>query len=106
MLFRSKPFLVLSDYFTRNGIAVLRYDDRGVGDSEGDFSDATSFDFANDADAAVAYLKSNFDFSAIGLAGHSEGGVIAPIVANQSKDVDFIILMAGSSLTGKEILDL
>ena len=101
-----KPFLVLSDYFTRNGIAVLRYDDRGVGDSEGDFSTATSFDFANDADAAVAYLKSNFDFSAIGLAGHSEGGVIAPIVANQSKDVDFIILMAGSSLTGKEILDL
>ena len=56
-----KPFLVLSDYFTRNGIAVLRYDDRGVGDSEGDFS-TTSFDFANDADAAVAYLKSNFDF--------------------------------------------
>ena len=101
-----KPFLVLSDYFTRNGIAVLRYDDRGVGDSEGDFSTATSFDFANDADAAVAYLKSNFDFSAIGLAGHSEGGVIAPIVANQSKDVDFIILMAGSSLTGKEILNL
>jgi hypothetical protein len=101
-----KPFLVLSDYFTRNGIAVLRYDDRGVGDSEGDFSTATSFDFANDADAAVAYLKSNFDFSAIGLAGHSEGGVIAPIVANQSKDVDFIILMAGSSLTGKEILEL
>ncbi|MEC7746137.1 MAG: alpha/beta hydrolase [Candidatus Neomarinimicrobiota bacterium] len=101
-----KPFLVLSDYITRNGIAVLGYDDRGVGDSEGDFSTATSFDFANDADAAVAYLKSNFDFSAIGLAGHSEGGVIAPIVANQSKDVDFIILMAGSSLTGKKILDL
>ena len=101
-----KPFLVLSDYFTRNGIAVLRYDDRGVGDSEGDFSTATSFDFADDAGVAVAYLKSNFDFSPIGLAGHSEGGVIAPIVANQSKDVDFIILMAGSSLTGKEILEL
>ncbi len=101
-----KPFLVLSDYFTRNGIAVLRYDDRGVGDSEGDFGDATSYEFANDAGAAVAYLKSNFDFSPIGLAGHSEGGLIAPIVANQSKDVDFIILMAGTGLTGKEILKL
>ena len=101
-----KPFLVLSDYFTRNGIAVLRYDDRGVGDSEGDFADATSFDFANDADAAVAYLKSHSGFSAIGLAGHSEGGLIAPIVANQSEDVDFIILMAGTGLTGKEILML
>ena len=101
-----KPFLVLSDYFTRNGIAVLRYDDRGVGDSEGDFADATSFDFANDVDAAVAYLKSHSGFSAIGLAGHSEGGLIAPIVANQSEDVDFIILMAGTGLTGKEILKL
>ena len=101
-----KPFLVLSDYFTRNGIAVLRYDDRGVGISEGDFADATSFDFANDADAAVAYLKSHSEFSTIGLAGHSEGGLIAPIVANQSEDVDFIILMAGTGLTGKEVLKL
>ncbi|MDP6726000.1 MAG: alpha/beta hydrolase [Candidatus Marinimicrobia bacterium] len=101
-----KPFLVLSNHFTRNGIAVLRYDDRGVGDSEGGFATATSYDFANDAAAAIAYLKSNFDFSTIGLAGHSEGGLIAPIVANQSKDVDFIILMAGTGLTGKEILKL
>ena len=97
-----KPFLVLSNHFTRNGIAVLRYDDRGVGDSEGDFAGATSFDFANDADAAVTYLISHSEFSAIGLAGHSEGGLIAPIVANQSKDVDFIILMAGTGLTGRK----
>ena len=105
-LMSHKPFLILSDHFTRNGIAVLRYDDRGTAESEGDFSTATSFDFADDAAAAVAFLKSHPGFFSIGLAGHSEGGVIAPIVANQSEDVDFIILMAGSGLTGKEILEL
>ena len=101
-----KPFLVLSDYFTRNGIGVLRYDDRGVGESEGDFSTATSYNFADDAEVSVNYLKSRNEFSSIGLVGHSEGGLIAPIVANQSEDVDFIILMAGTGLTGKEILML
>lgn len=101
-----KPFLVLSDYFTRHGIAVLRYDDRGVGDSQGDRSNATSLDYANDAEAAVNYLKSRNEFSSVGLAGHSEGGIIAPIVATQSKHVNFIILMGGTGLPGKEILKL
>ena len=95
-----KPFLVLSDHFTKNGIAVLRYDDRGVAESEGDLATATSFDFADDAAATVAYLKSRPGFSSIGLAGHSKGGLIAPIVASQSEDVNFIILMTGTGLTG------
>ena len=101
-----KPFLVLSDYFTRYGIAVLRYDDRGVGDSQGDRTNATTVDYANDAEAAVNYLISRNEFSNVGLAGHSEGGIIAPIVATQSKNVNFIILMGGTGLPGKEILKL
>ncbi|HUH45644.1 MAG TPA: alpha/beta hydrolase, partial [Arenibacter sp.] len=75
-----KPFLVLSDYLTKNGIAVLRYDDRGVGASTGDFKTATSLDFSKDAEAGVQYLKTRkeIDTKKIGLIGHSEGGLIAP----------------------------
>ena len=102
----NKPFLVLADHFTRNGIAVLRYDKRGVGDSGGDFSTATIFDFADDVSAAVEYIKTLDGFSSIGLVGHSEGGLIAPIVANKNNNIDFIVLMAGPGLTGKEILEL
>ena len=74
-----KPFLVLADYLTRNGIAVLRYDDRGVAESEGIHKDATSADFATDVEAAVNYLKTRKDINKkqIGLIGHSEGGLIA-----------------------------
>lgn len=101
-----KPFLVLSDYLTRNGIAVLRYDDRGLGESEGDFSTATSADFANDVESAVAYLKTRkeIDATKIGLVGHSEGGLIAPIVASKSDDVSFIVLLAGSGIRGDKLL--
>lgn len=103
-----RPFLVLADYLTRRGIAVLRVDDRGVGKSTGDFAQATSEDFASDVLAGVEYLKSRkeIDPKKIGLIGHSEGGIIAPIVAVQSSDVAFIILMAGTGLTGEEILYL
>src|SRR5690606_1452342 len=75
-----RPFRVLADQLTRRGIAVLRVDDRGVGESTGDFSGATSADFASDVRAGVAYLKSrdDVDAAAIGLIGHSEGGLIAP----------------------------
>lgn len=101
-----KPFLVLSDYLTRNGIAVLRYDDRGVAKSEGDFKTATSLDFASDAEAAVSYLKTRkeIDKKKIGLIGHSEGGIIAPMVASKSKDISFIVLMAGTGIPGNQIL--
>ncbi len=101
-----KPFLVISDYLTRNGIAVLRYDDRGVGQSTGDFLTATSVDFATDVESAVAYLKTRKEINKqkIGLIGHSEGGIIAPMVASKSKDIQFIVLMAGTAVPGKELL--
>lgn len=107
-VFGHRPFLVLADYLTRQGIAVLRFDDRGVGKSTGDFSTATSEDFASDVLAAIEYLKKRGEINSqqIGLIGHSEGGIIAPIVATKSKDIAFIILMAGTGLTGEEIIYL
>ena len=107
-VFGHRPFLVLADYLTRQGIAVLRVDDRGVGESTGYFSQATSEDFASDVLAGVEYLKTckEIDPKKIGLIGHSEGGVIAPMVAVKSPDVAFIVLMAGTGLTGEEILYL
>jgi len=103
-----KPFLVLADHLTRNGIAVLRYDDRGVAKSKGNFSTATSADFSNDVEAAVSYLKtrSDIDPTKIGLIGHSEGGLIAPMVAARDKDVSYIVLMAGPGVKGKDLLTL
>lgn len=101
-----RPFLVLSDHLTRSGLAVLRFDDRGVGESGGDFASATSADFASDVLAGVAYLKtrSDVDASKIGLAGHSEGGLIAPMAAVRSSDVAFVVLMAGPGVAGERIL--
>ena len=103
-----KPFLVLADALTRRGIAVLRVDDRGVGGSSGNIMAATSDDFAGDVSAGVAFLKSRseIDPGRIGLVGHSEGGLIAPMVAARSPDVAYIVLMAGTGLTGSEILSL
>lgn len=101
-----KPFLVIADYLTRNGIAVLRYDDRGIGKSKGNFAAATTENFATDAQAAVEYLKARkeVDPKKIGVVGHSEGGLIAPLVAVNSNDVSYIILLAGPGLPGKDIL--
>ncbi|MEY3238389.1 MAG: hypothetical protein RI883_2490 [Bacteroidota bacterium] len=101
-----KPFLILSDYLTRNGIGVLRYDDRGTASSTGDFKTATTQDFASDVQAAVAFLmtKKGINKKKIGLAGHSEGGIIAPIVAAKSKNVAFIVLLAGTGIPGDELL--
>lgn len=103
-----KPFLVLADALTRRGIAVLRVDDRGIGKSTGDFVNSTSFDFAEDVLAGVGFLKTRkeVDSKRIGLIGHSEGGIIAPIVATKTNDVAFIVLLAGTGLTGEEILYL
>jgi hypothetical protein len=101
-----KPFLVLSDYLTRHGIAVLRADDRGVGKSSGIFANATTADFATDAEAGVAYLKTRAEVNAhkIGLIGHSEGGVIAPMVAARNKDVAFVVMLAGTGVPGDQVL--
>ncbi len=101
-----KPFLVLSDYLTRQGIAVLRYDDRGVGQSKGDFKSATTMDFASDVESAIAFLKTRGEIlpKKIGLVGHSEGGIIAPMVAARNKDVNFIVLLAGTGIRGDKLL--
>jgi pimeloyl-ACP methyl ester carboxylesterase len=103
-----RPFLVLADHLTRKGIAVLRADDRGVGGSTGNISDSTSENFAYDALAGIEFLKSRkeIDVKKIGLIGHSEGGIIAPLAASLSKDVAFIVMMAGTGLTGEDILYL
>lgn len=105
-VFGHKPFLVISDYLTRNGIAVLRYDDRGVAQSTGDFKKATTTDFASDVESAISYLKTRKEINVkkIGLIGHSEGGIIAPMIAAKSKDVDFIVLLAGSGLQGAQLM--
>jgi len=101
-----KSFLVLSDFLTKNGIAVLRYDDRGTALSKGDFKTATSADFATDVESAIMYLKTRKEINKnkIGLMGHSEGGLIASMVASKSKDVAFIVLLAGTGIQGDEIL--
>ena len=105
-LFGHKPFLVWADHLTRHGIAVLRYDDRGVGKSTGKQEGATSADFATDTAAAVTYLKTRkeIDVKQIGIVGHSEGGLIAPMVAAElPNDVGFLVLLAGPGLPGHQI---
>ena len=101
-----KPFLVLADHLTRQGIAVLRYDDRGTAASTGNYSEATIEDFALDTRAAVAFLKKQPQIASdkIGLIGHSEGGIVAPMVASQSDDIAFVVMLAGPGLQGNEIL--
>lgn len=108
LVFGHKPFLVLADYLTRRGIAVLRVDDRGMGESTGDLEKATSEDFAGDVVAGIEYLKSREDVDAtkIGLIGHSEGGIIAPMIAAKSDDVAFIVLMAGTGIPGDTLLKI
>jgi len=101
-----RPFLVLADHLTRKGIAVLRFDKRGIGKSTGDYANATTEDFAGDAEAALACLKTRKEVDAkkTGLIGHSEGGMIAPLVAAHSGDVAWIVLLAGPGLKGEDTL--
>jgi uncharacterized protein len=104
------PFLVIADYLTRRGIAVMRYDDRGVGDSAVDeptlVTEATSHDFATDTLAVVEKLKTirEVDIDRLGLIGHSEGGLIAPMVAQMSDDIAFAVLLAGPGARGDVLL--
>ena len=101
-----KPFLVLADHLTKNGIAVLRFDDRGIAESTGDFQIATSLDFARDVEFAIKYLQTRKEINKnqIGLVGHSEGGIIAPIVAAEFEDINFIVLLAGTGIRGNQLL--
>lgn len=103
-----KPFRVIADYLTNRGIAVLRYDDRGYGLSTGVFADATIESFASDARAAVDFLQTRSEIAHdnIGIIGHSEGGIVAPMIAAASDDIAFIVLLAGPAIPGSEILKL
>lgn len=104
--FGHKIFWVIADHLSRNGIAVLRIDDRGIGKSTGNFGASTSADFAQDVLVAVDYLKSQtgIDTRKIGLIGHSEGGVIGPMAIAQSTDISFMVSMAGVGIKGSEIM--
>lgn len=103
-----KPFRLLADALTRDGVAVLRYDDRGVGQSSGVFSEATVAEFATDAEAAIAYLltRPEIDPNQIGLLGHSEGGQVAAMLGARNDDLDFIISLAGPGVVGRDIYRL
>jgi pimeloyl-ACP methyl ester carboxylesterase len=105
-IFDHKPFLILADHLTRNGIGVLRYDDRGVGQSTGKFETATSLDFSYDAQSAIQYLKTrkDIDTTEIGIMGHSEGGLVAPMVAARSRDIAFMVLLAAPAMELKKAL--
>jgi fermentation-respiration switch protein FrsA (DUF1100 family) len=99
-------FLVIADRLTRDGIAVLRYDKRGVGASKGDYATATQVDFAADAEGAFRWLSSQPGIAAakVGLIGHSEGAEIAPTVANRVRTVDFVVLLSAPALPGVETI--
>lgn len=99
-----QPFAVLADHLTRQGVAVLRYDDRGFADSTGDFASATSYDFASDAAAVAEWMRNHPLIHSVGLAGHSEGGLIAPIVAAEHSETAFIILLAGPGTPGHRFI--
>lgn len=105
-VFGHKPFLVLADWLTRHGIAVLRVDDRGVGGSTGDAASATVLDNASDAEASYRFLREQpeVDPARVGLVGHSEGGIIAPIVASRVPEVAFVVSLAGTGMSGAELM--
>ena len=105
-LFGHKPFAVIADHLARRGIAVLRYDDRGVGQSTGTFKGATSADFALDAEGAFEYLltRRELDRKRLGVGGHSEGGVVGPMVAARRKDVAFLVMLAGTGVNGEQVI--
>jgi pimeloyl-ACP methyl ester carboxylesterase len=105
-IFDHKPFAVIADHLTRNGYAVLRVDDRGKGKSKGEVKNATSLDFADDVITSIKYLQTRKEVNKnkIGVIGHSEGGFIAPIVFTKWKNLAFIISLAGTGVSGKEIL--
>ena len=105
-LMNHRPFWVIADYMARQGIAVLRYDDRGIGGSTGEVQNATSLDFSYDAEAAFDYLRSQklIDASRVGILGHSEGGIINFMVSARRPEVAFLVSLAGPAVNGIELL--
>jgi uncharacterized protein len=103
---KHKPFWVIADHLTRKGFIVLRYDDRGVGKSTGNFDMSSTGDFAKDTEAGIEYLKTRKDVNPrkIGIIGHSEGGMIASIVANETSDVAFIVSLAGFMVNFEDVV--
>ena len=101
-----KPFLVLADHLTQAGIAVLRYDERGVGKSTGQFDGCDSRCLSKDVEAAIDFLKTQpeIDATKIGLIGHSEGGYIGPMIAARRNDIDFLVMLAGPGVPGEQII--
>ncbi|MBL4642162.1 MAG: alpha/beta hydrolase [Flavobacteriaceae bacterium] len=105
-LMNHKPFLIIADYLTKKGIAVLRVDDRGTGESEGNYNETGLYGFVNDTKSAFEFLKNRkeINHSKIGLIGHSLGGVIAPIIASENTEVSFIVILAGSGIRGDKLM--
>jgi pimeloyl-ACP methyl ester carboxylesterase len=107
-IFGHKPFWVIADYLTRRGIAVLRLDDRGVGKSTGNSTMTTVEEMAGDVLAGVQFLKRRKEIDAghIGVIGHSEGGIVGPLAASQSPDIAFVVMLAGTGVTGEQVMYL
>jgi pimeloyl-ACP methyl ester carboxylesterase len=105
-LFGHKPFWVIADYLSRHGIAVLRIDDRGVGGSSGRSSRQTIQEMAADVLADVDFLKGRPEINSkkIGVIGHSEGGIVGPLAASQSSDITFVVMLAGTGVTGEQVM--
>ncbi|MFZ4057326.1 MAG: alpha/beta hydrolase family protein [Ferruginibacter sp.] len=106
MMFQHKPFAIIADYLTQRGIAVLRVDDRGKGKTTGNFSKSTTADFAIDVEAGIRFLQQQpgIDTTKIGLLGHSEGGIIAPMVASKRNDIAFLVLLAAPAVSIPELM--
>jgi alpha-beta hydrolase superfamily lysophospholipase len=104
--FGHKPFLIIADHLTRQGIAVLRFDDRGFGKSSGNYHASTSQDFSTDVESAMKFLmrREDIDLNHIGLIGHSDGAMIAAMVAARSETVSFIVMLAGPGMLGGELM--
>lgn len=103
-IFEHKPFAVIADHLARHGIASLRCDDRGVFGSTGDPVNPTTYDFVDDARAQVEFLLPRGDVGPIGVVGHSEGGVVGPMLAAENEDVKFVVMLAGTGVPGDEIM--
>lgn len=105
-MFGHKPYYVLADHLSEKGIAVLRFDERGAGESEGNFETSSLMDFMDDVESAVEFLlrDKNLNISSLGLMGHSIGGLIAPKLASENKSIDFVIMLAGPGVHGDELM--
>lgn len=107
-IFGHKPFWIIADYLSRRGIAVLRLDDRGVGGSAGDSTRETIGEMAADVLSGVEFLKARKEINGkkIGVIGHSEGGIVGPLAASRSSDIAFVVMLAGTGVTGEQVMYL